>query len=840
MIMKTTHLLKTALCLIAFSTFNMLSKAEPYVIPSHNYQFNVPKDASVYVGDKDQAVGVAGNYLSKHYVPFTKIDEVYILETDTSHIWYYDLPAPKNAAGGFNYRISRDGSATHVGLFKPKAGTEVQKDTLLVFTDKQLSAYSSKAIDHDEAHLDGRNVADVFININAQGFLSLPLRPDTSFQLIHTRNWQAIDSDINNYFIEPDFHYSVVDENGQPSSSVINISETGEITPVGAGTAIVLVDYDAMLSHHTTNFRLSADSLASHGALFSKLWPENTGVFVVAVDQPEANINSNMNLNAFWAQDGTDKTDGVAIDAEHDVMYFEASQGSFPYTFSPEGVTRVLVATPGIGELMSSYSGFKTDSVVVHDDGSYTVKLGFGRNIVKLLAENGAASYQVITAKPLRYTISNLSNPGEDFLPGDEVSVMFNTLYHPSNKMSGIYNMSAGIQYSNAETNIALILGPGQYTFASRAQEYKITIPADFTGQDFVLEKGVVKTKGFGSSYGAHRKITKQNGLSSDLDAAVREAYFGAIPDIHIPVANYTVTATSGTSDDWGVYQFGEISPAGASVVAKGGSIQYSFTPDPGYHIGSVTLGAYTDVTAQVVDNTFTIENVSSDTSITVLYAVDKNNSIAADDIVYWVGEGDNKVILAVNWADLSLAWGYRFATATLTVEEALDAVQAADSRFAYEAAYGYLSDIRFTDADQDLAIAPDFVMYNVNEEPIFLSYQEQLLSHGDILEFGVYSSVLTDNFWNNVWTARIHPVSIPASGMNSLSADKILVYPNPFVHYIIIDADANGRAEICDLSGRVLLTATLTRGKNQIATADLPQGVYLLKVGASSMKIIK
>ncbi|HZK03838.1 MAG TPA: T9SS type A sorting domain-containing protein [Bacteroidaceae bacterium] len=503
-------------------------------------------------------------------------------------------------------------------------------------------------------------------------------------------------------------------------------------------------------------------------------------------------------------------------------------------------MAEVLVATPTIGELMTSYSGFATDSVTVNADGSYTVKLGFGRNIVKLIAADGAASYQIITAKPVTYTISNLTNPGEAFVPGDEVSVLFNRLYHPANKMSGIYNMSAGIQYSNADINFPLILGPGQYTFASRAQEFKATIPADFTENEFVLEKGVLKTKGFGSSYGAHRKITKQNGVSPNLNASVREAYFGAIPDIHIPVANYTVTATSGTSDDWGVYQFGEISPAGDSVVAKGGSIQYNFTPDPGYHIGSVTLGAYTDVTAQVVDNTFTIENVSSDTSITVLYAVDKNNSITADDIVYWVGEGDNKVILAVNWADLSLAWGYRFATATLTVEEALDAVQTADRRFAYEAAYGYLNDIRFTDADQALAIAPDFVMYNVNEEPIFLSYQEQLLSHGDILEFGVYSTVLTDNFWNNVWTAKISPVSSPTSGVNNLNTSKISIYPNPFTDYIVVSAQKNGTATIYNLSGKAMLNTDIKNGSNYIDTSLLTKGVYILKIDGNSIKIIK
>ncbi|MDR0686869.1 MAG: T9SS type A sorting domain-containing protein [Dysgonamonadaceae bacterium] len=523
------------------------------VVPAHNYQFNVPKDAVVYVGDKDQSVLVAGNYLTKHYVPFTKKDEVYILETDTSRIWYYDLPAPTNAAGGFNYRITREGKAAHVGLFKPKAGTEVEKDTITTFTDDQLSAYGSKTIDHDVAHLNGRNVADMFMNINAQGYLTLPLREDTAFQLIHTRNWQAIDTDVNNYFIEPEFHYTVIDETGLPSSNIITVSDSGVIRPTGAGTAIVLIDYDAIITHHTTNLGLSTDSLAKHGALFSKLWPENTGVFVVAVEQPEANITTNMNLNDFWAQDGTDKTDGIAIDAEHDVMYYDAAKGSFPYTFKPDGATEVLVATPTIGDTITSYKGFTVDSVETNTDGSYTVKLGFGRNIVKLVSATGA-TYQIITAKPVTYAISNLTNPEKDFAPGDSVSVLFNTLYHPANKMSGIYNMSAGIQYSNAETNFALILGPGQYTFASRAQEYSIRIPEDYTDNEFVLNKGVIKVKGFGSFYGEHRNITIQNGVNPNLNASVREAYFGSIPDVVIPLPGNNVNIQNVPEEKISVY----------------------------------------------------------------------------------------------------------------------------------------------------------------------------------------------------------------------------------------------------------------------------------------------
>ncbi|MDR0419067.1 MAG: T9SS type A sorting domain-containing protein, partial [Prevotellaceae bacterium] len=73
---------------------------------------------------------------------------------------------------------------------------------------------------------------------------------------------------------------------------------------------------------------------------------------------------------------------------------------------------------------------------------------------------------------------------------------------------------------------------------------YKITIPDDFTESEFVLDKGVIKVKGFGSYYGAHRRITMQNGVAPNLSASVREAYFGSIPEIRIPIPSNGSTIT--------------------------------------------------------------------------------------------------------------------------------------------------------------------------------------------------------------------------------------------------------------------------------------------------------
>jgi uncharacterized protein YjdB len=319
-----------------------------------------------------------------------------------------------------------------------------------------------------------------------------------------------------------------VDESGAPSSGVISISDSGMIKPVGIGTAIVLVTYDAMLCAHTTNVGNNGN------AFFGALWPENTGVFVVTVTSPGAaatGINRNMYINEYWNAEGADKVGGIDIDAEHDVVYYEASTGGFDYTFKPDNALAVSIAQPAVGANSLSYSGFV--NIPKNTDNSYTVRLVHGRNIIRLSGASGSV-YQVITAKPVTWTVNNITNPGAVLAPGDSLTVAFNTLYHPSNKLSGIYNMSAGIQYTGFATEFPLILGPGQYTFASKAQTYGRRIPANYNGDEVTLINGVIKVRGYGSFYGEHRKITAQNGVAPNLNASVRTAYFGSLPDIHI------------------------------------------------------------------------------------------------------------------------------------------------------------------------------------------------------------------------------------------------------------------------------------------------------------------
>ncbi|MDR1865443.1 MAG: fibronectin type III domain-containing protein [Bacteroidales bacterium] len=468
-----------------------------------NYSITVPEGASVYVGSKGAA----------HYVPFTEKTPVDISPSgDGKTVYRYSV------SGKHNYRVSMPGKLTHTGVFTPSSSA-----TGLEITLADLNSRSPKELDRNVLSNGGRNMADVFLNINERGYLRLA--GGNTYRLLHLRNWQAIDSDVNNYFLEPDYHYRVVNENGAEDNSVVTVSPAGLITAVGAGTAIVLVAYDAFIC-----------SSANVGPFFGALWTENTGVFVVSVDAPETGIEPNMRISEIWNAEGSAKVADTFIDAEIDVLYYEASTGGFDYTFSPSNVTSVTLARPAIvetdGAASLHYGGFSDEGVTANDDGSYTVRLVHGRNIVKLSAPTGS-EYQVISAKPVTCAVSNATRPGQRFQPGDEVSVTFNTLYHPCNKLAGIYNMSAGIQYTGFNTDFPLILSPHQYTFASGAQTYSVTIPANYDREDFELVNGVLKINGYGSVYGAHRRILPNEGALPNLNASVHAAYFGILPSLY-------------------------------------------------------------------------------------------------------------------------------------------------------------------------------------------------------------------------------------------------------------------------------------------------------------------
>lgn len=530
----------------------------------------IPNDSTLFVGEK---TGV-------HFVPFTEISpSASVFESDTA-TYYFDL---KNDAT-YNYRISGENDITMGGTFKKTP------DFTLTVTKEMLSpdGLTPKTVDHDPASNNGFNVADIYLNINSQGHLIL--NENDTYPIIPLRNWQAVNSTTGNYFIEPDFHYMVIDENGEPSDVVL-VSENGLMTAQKEGTAIVLVTYDA----------ISLPS-AVGGPFFGAIWPENTGVFVVTVGA-ESDIKSGITIHS-GKNDAQIKLSGDNLDCEHDIIYFTGDTGFYTFTPQTDGCT-VSVSHPVITDALT-YLGF-TD-ILPNNDNSFSVPLTNGRNIIKL-EKDGLCAYQIMTAKQVKITV----NDGNPVYPGDEIHIVFDTLYHPANKLAGVYNMQALAAYTDVSAHEGKIIGstPSQYTFASDEsaqtitsvlkekdtwgmityeKDTALTVPDDYSDNTFTLSGGSIFVTGWGDSYGNHRGITLENGKAPNLNANAKMAWLGLLPDIEIPIVHTTpyVTSVVITSPPAKTtYKVGEMLNPGGMVVSvcySNGAIKettdYTYAPN--------------------------------------------------------------------------------------------------------------------------------------------------------------------------------------------------------------------------------------------------------------------
>lgn len=485
------------------------------------YTITIPQKATLFVGSKWGAIWPSSG--GTHYVPFIEIlPENTITENGKTT---YEFSLGKGCV--YNYRVSQPGKLTNGGIFQM-----TEKIAPMEITEEMLDLENPKYINHNVADNSGANVADILMNINEQGHLKM--KSGETHQMVNLRSWQLTDNSTNNYFIEPDYHYNIIGLDGNLSDSIIEVDSKGLIKAKKSGTAIVQITYDAIYLQIYNTSSTETPTGYYYGPLWSAIWPENTGTFVVTVDDPEnTGIVRNMNIQEDKREDDL----SVAVDAEHDIFYYLKEEEGYTYTFKPEGVSSVSMANPTLEKNISKYTGFK--NITANEDGSYTVLLTLGRNIIKMTSPSGVSDYQIITAKPVSYDILNGTNPGEPIQPGDEVNIQFSGFFHPANKLAGIYNMSTYIMYNGTPNGTALILGPNQYQFAGdpRAQVVKIKVPQDWeTTKSFDLEKGALQINGFGSIVGKHRGISITTGINPNFTAVVRVQYYGAIPSVSIPI----------------------------------------------------------------------------------------------------------------------------------------------------------------------------------------------------------------------------------------------------------------------------------------------------------------
>ena len=202
--------------------------------------------------------------------------------------------------------------------------------------------------------------------------------------------------------------------------------------------------------------------------------------------------------------------------------------------------------------------------------------------------------------------------------------------------------------------------------------------------------------------------------------------------------------------------------------------------------------------------------------------------TIAASDILFWVGHGENEAILAVNWADTALAWGYRFAADSVSSATMLADIAAADPRLTVEGT-GYVSDILYIDTaagmTDTLAVIPGNWWGS-----LLNGYSDmgtgQMLHDGDLQKWGdpaagvIADSMEYSGYWyyTYVYPMTIHAVTVPDT---TGTVEPVDPEHGPFCGAVGTEGcnaiKADSSAIVAWATG-----VTVTRGPRNIANPDL------------------
>lgn len=223
----------------------------------------------------------------------------------------------------------------------------------------------------------------------------------------------------------------------------------------------------------------------------------------------------------------------------------------------------------------------------------------------------------------------------------------------------------------------------------------------------------------------------------------------------------------------------GTTTPApGTYTYEEGETISLSATAYEGYrlsgwHIEIPMLSVDTTVAADFPAYTDTVSFVMNGSTFTAIFAVDvPEATIAASDILYWVGEGSNQAVLAINWPDTALAWGYRF-NGTATVQDMIEDIAEADLRFSYTIENGYLSDFTFVCENGETLTGANAGYWESKNNGISDAGMAQTLINGDFEKWANSAAgVVVDSIYYEGWgwsyiynyPMTIHPVSVPAA----------------------------------------------------------------------------
>lgn len=225
------------------------------------------------------------------------------------------------------------------------------------------------------------------------------------------------------------------------------------------------------------------------------------------------------------------------------------------------------------------------------------------------------------------------------------------------------------------------------------------------------------------------------------------------------------------------------------------------------------------------------------------VYLLADDATIAAEDILYWIGEGDNEVIFIVNWnnPNVALAWGYRFDGESVVVKDVMDAVAAEDARFAYQESAGFLTNLTYSDEQYNLSLYGQYWLYLLNGTMSMYSFTEQPVVDGDYIKWGDESCATDLGNWVYVWTQTVTPVT----QYNDVADNKqyvLSMFPNPASDVCKLSLTAENEilnVSILDIQGRIYDSRKVyVNGVEEItlSVSDLVPGLYVISVNGGGV----
>ena len=216
------------------------------------------------------------------------------------------------------------------------------------------------------------------------------------------------------------------------------------------------------------------------------------------------------------------------------------------------------------------------------------------------------------------------------------------------------------------------------------------------------------------------------------------------------------------------------------------------------------------------------------------VYALGEEATIDPSEILYWIGEGENSVVFAVNFAepeDVCYAWGYRFAGESVTIKEMMEDIAEADHRFTFTdepSPWGGMSltDITFNYNEVHYELVGYNAMFNVNAVAPWFTFDEVTVFNGDFVKWGDYTIATEIAQWTYVWETPVQPVTAYES-VEEVEAATLSVYPNPATEVLYVNAENLNRVDIYDMAGRNVLSTTTS----VIDLFGIEAGVYFVTV---------